>query len=217
MIDKINQYIETWESRDYHEGIPDEVPIRLDALNKAPSYKAICRAILKNDICLESLGFSKPKSEYYSLLKQIELRERKIQSMETNIKKIDGLDPQVYSEIGPIVMSVAGRKYFDNYPVVTTQDHKWYLMHGKSGLAAFASIVCLKSTFAIRNVYIDPKAAHVQTFKTLLSEILKDFKESAYEIASSYVKIDDIKNWESLGFKTTGKGSKWFSMHLLKS
>jgi len=36
----------------------------------------ICKAILRNDFALKSLGMSKPKSEAYSLLKRIELDER---------------------------------------------------------------------------------------------------------------------------------------------
>ena len=49
MKEKVEQYIETWESRCYSNGIPDEVPNRLMELNKAPSYKQIAIAIMKND------------------------------------------------------------------------------------------------------------------------------------------------------------------------
>lgn len=76
MKQKILKYISDWEQKCYTEGLPDEVPIRIEQLNKAPSYKAIVKAILKNDIALESLGFSKPKCELYSELKRIELKQR---------------------------------------------------------------------------------------------------------------------------------------------
>ena len=74
---KIISYISTWEQKDYHDGIPDEADPKLEALGLVPSYRQICRAILKNDLALTSLGFSKPKTEFYSLLKRIELEERK--------------------------------------------------------------------------------------------------------------------------------------------
>ena len=61
MKQRILKYIIKWENRCYHNGIPDEIPARLDQLNKAPSYKAIARAIIKNDFCLKSLGYSKGK------------------------------------------------------------------------------------------------------------------------------------------------------------
>ena len=77
MLKRLNKYISDWEGRGYPEGIPDEVPERLMALNLAPSYKAICFAILKNDVSLKSLGFSPPASKYYYALKGIELTARK--------------------------------------------------------------------------------------------------------------------------------------------
>lgn len=66
-------YIDSYLKKGYSE-IPDELPGEL--IDLAPSYKFICRAILKNDQHLSSLGYSKPKSEYYNILKKIELNER---------------------------------------------------------------------------------------------------------------------------------------------
>ena len=76
MKNKIIKYIQKWEKQGYELGIPDEAPAKLEALNKVPSYRMICKAILKNDICLQSLGFSKPKSKAYNLLKRIEINSR---------------------------------------------------------------------------------------------------------------------------------------------
>lgn len=76
MIEKIEEYKRSWETRGYRNGIPEEVPSRLNQLNKAPSYKAICLAILNNDHCLKSLGFTPTKSKYYHCLKKIEIDAR---------------------------------------------------------------------------------------------------------------------------------------------
>jgi predicted phosphoadenosine phosphosulfate sulfurtransferase len=73
---KIKNYIATWEARCYFNGIPEEAPERLDNLNKVPSYKAIVRAILKNDSSLKSLGFTQKKCSSYHELKRIELEKR---------------------------------------------------------------------------------------------------------------------------------------------
>jgi len=70
----IIKYIEKWEKRCYSDGIPDKAPIRLDQLNKVPSYKRICVSILTND--LEKLGIKNKKSKYYSILKKIEINAR---------------------------------------------------------------------------------------------------------------------------------------------
>ncbi len=73
---KIQEYIEGWKQCGYSDDIPDEVPDKLMQLQLAPSYKAICFAILKNDISLKSLGFTPKNSIYYSMLKKIEIDAR---------------------------------------------------------------------------------------------------------------------------------------------
>lgn len=70
----MRKYIEAWSRRGYSDGIPDEVPLRLAALRKAPSYKAIVQAILKND--MTELGFARPFSPWYSELKRVEIEGR---------------------------------------------------------------------------------------------------------------------------------------------
>jgi len=52
-------------SRCYFEDIPDEVPKKLASSLRAPSYKAIAVAILKNDSRLRSLGFADEIPEVY--------------------------------------------------------------------------------------------------------------------------------------------------------
>lgn len=76
MRKKINQYINKWHSQGYENGIPDEAFPKFEALNKAPSYRNICRAILKNDVQLTTLGFSKESCESYNILKKIEIDAR---------------------------------------------------------------------------------------------------------------------------------------------
>lgn len=66
---EIKQYIKTWEGRCYSDGIPDEAPKEIDDM--VPSYKRIAMAVLKNDLKL--IGLSPPVSDYYSILKCIEL------------------------------------------------------------------------------------------------------------------------------------------------
>lgn len=76
MKDKILEYIEDWKAKGYPEDIPDECPERLAALCLAPSYKAICYAILRNDVALKSLGFTPRMSPVYRAIKKIEIEAR---------------------------------------------------------------------------------------------------------------------------------------------
>lgn len=73
---KIAEYVSTWKHKGYSHDIPDEVPQRLAQLQLAPSYRAICIAILKNDHALQSLGFVPPQSAWYRELKRIEIEGR---------------------------------------------------------------------------------------------------------------------------------------------
>lgn len=68
MITEIEEYICKWQSRCYPE-LPDEAPKEIDEL--VPSYKKIAICILKND--LRTIGVNPPVSEYYGILKSIEL------------------------------------------------------------------------------------------------------------------------------------------------
>lgn len=89
MRQKIEAYIAKWKLRGYPEDIPDEVPEVLMRLNLAPSYKAICLAILKNDISLKSLGFSPKKSIWYGKLKQIYFRDANIAKITHAKQRVD--------------------------------------------------------------------------------------------------------------------------------
>jgi len=72
----ITNYICSWTKKGYENGIPDEAPLRLEQLNKVPSYRQICKSILLNDIHLEKLGYQKPKCKAYSDIKRAELIQR---------------------------------------------------------------------------------------------------------------------------------------------
>lgn len=74
---KILEYISKWESQGYAGGIPDEAPSELEALKLVPSYRMICRAIMRNDTSLTTLGYARPQTDSYVVLKRIEIAARK--------------------------------------------------------------------------------------------------------------------------------------------
>lgn len=65
---KIEEYVRIWETRGYPDGIPDEADPVLENLSRAPSYRAICRAIMKNDYTGIYLGCSRTKDQ--NIMKQ---------------------------------------------------------------------------------------------------------------------------------------------------
>lgn len=108
MRQKIIQYISKWETQGYPSGIPDEAPRKLEQLNKAPSYRQICMAILKNDTHLTTLGYSRPNCEMYGAMKRVELEER--------AKRMNVFDAaqeritRVFSEFDNVYVSFSGGK-----------------------------------------------------------------------------------------------------------
>ena len=54
------EYEKLWRNRCYSAGIPDEVPKKVAASGRAPSWKAVALAILQNDLHLYKLGFAQP-------------------------------------------------------------------------------------------------------------------------------------------------------------
>ena len=61
--------------RGYPNGIPDEAPYELEAARKAPSWRRICKTLLRNDWWCKGLGFSQQKSTGYK--NYLDLMERR--------------------------------------------------------------------------------------------------------------------------------------------
>lgn len=77
MKSKIRSYVSTWKAKGYENGIPDESPVELESHNKVPSYRMICRDIMRNDVSLSTLGFARTKTPEYMAIKKLEIEARK--------------------------------------------------------------------------------------------------------------------------------------------
>jgi predicted phosphoadenosine phosphosulfate sulfurtransferase len=81
--DKIAVFLRWWQTKgnfgsSYGIDIPDEVDSKLEAGHDAPSWRRICKALLRNDYWCKGLSFSQHKSEAYE--KYIKLmRKRRAQ------------------------------------------------------------------------------------------------------------------------------------------
>lgn len=72
---KILLYVRWWKERGYPEGIPDEADLALEMKRDVPSWRRICKALLRNDYWCKSLGFSQHKSAAYE--KYLDLMRRR--------------------------------------------------------------------------------------------------------------------------------------------
>lgn len=62
--------------RGYPDGIPDESDPQLEAKRLAPSWRRVCKSLLRNDYWCKGLGFSQHKSDAYTKYKDL-MRKRR--------------------------------------------------------------------------------------------------------------------------------------------
>lgn len=72
---KIMLFEKWWKERGYPDGIPDEADYQMEAKRLAPSWRRVCKSLLRNDYWGKGLGFSQHKSAAYS--KYLELMRRR--------------------------------------------------------------------------------------------------------------------------------------------
>ena len=78
---KIYKFVKWWETRGYPEGIPDEADYQLEQKKDVPSWRRVCKVLLRNDYWCKSLSFTQQKSAAY---------ERYIQMMKAKREQDDG-------------------------------------------------------------------------------------------------------------------------------
>jgi predicted phosphoadenosine phosphosulfate sulfurtransferase len=72
---KIVLFEKWWRDRGYAEGIPDEAAYEMETARRVPSWRRVCKSLLRNDWWCKGLGFSQHKSEAYK--KYLALMERR--------------------------------------------------------------------------------------------------------------------------------------------
>ncbi|WP_343672614.1 DUF3440 domain-containing protein [Chitinophaga sp.] len=60
---KIDKFLSYWRVRGYATDIPETADLKLEAKRKAPSWRRICKVLLKNDYWCKGLSFSETKKE----------------------------------------------------------------------------------------------------------------------------------------------------------
>lgn len=76
---KIFTFIKWWEERGYKEGIPDEAPSILETKRLAPSWKRICKSLLRNDFWCKGLGFTQHKTDAYKKYLELKKKQRELE------------------------------------------------------------------------------------------------------------------------------------------
>lgn len=79
--ERFTKFIAQWKKRGY-EKIPDAAPHDLEVKQWAPSWRRMCRCILRNDYYCKGLGQTQPKSEAYEKYKSIKAVSKMNQELE---------------------------------------------------------------------------------------------------------------------------------------
>lgn len=74
-IVKFKTFIKWWKARGYPTGIPEESPPVLEAQRIAPSWRRLCKVLLRNDYWCKGLAFTQPKSAAYG--RYLEMKKNK--------------------------------------------------------------------------------------------------------------------------------------------
>lgn len=72
---KIAVFRKWWMERGYPKGIPDEADAALEAARKVPSWRRVCKSLLRNDYWCKGMGFTQHKSDAYE--KYLELMKKR--------------------------------------------------------------------------------------------------------------------------------------------
>ncbi|MDR2230159.1 MAG: DUF3440 domain-containing protein [Flavobacteriaceae bacterium] len=62
-LKKIEKFLEYWKYHGYEDDIPQASDPQLESLRKVPSWRRICKVLLKNDYWCKGLSFSQTKNE----------------------------------------------------------------------------------------------------------------------------------------------------------
>lgn len=75
---KVEVHRKWWMDRSYPDGIPDAADPKLEAKREAPSWRRVCKSILRNDYWCKGLGFTQHKTGCFDrYLKVMEKRRAK--------------------------------------------------------------------------------------------------------------------------------------------
>ena len=73
-------WVKWWMERGYPDGIPDEADPALETGRKVPSWRRVCKALLRNDWWCKGMGYTQQKSDAYEAY--LDLMRRRKQSAE---------------------------------------------------------------------------------------------------------------------------------------
>lgn len=85
---RFKKFIAGWKDRGY-KTIPDEAPLNLENMCWVPSWRRMCKVLLRNDYWCKGLGQTQPKSDAYQMFKELKAKKKNQISKQLMEKSID--------------------------------------------------------------------------------------------------------------------------------
>ena len=79
-VERFRVFLKGWRGRGYQNGIPDVAPKVLEDQHWAPSYRRLCKVLLRNDWWCKGLGMTQPKSEAYGRYLDIKKKRKELEN-----------------------------------------------------------------------------------------------------------------------------------------
>lgn len=74
-VERFKDHIKGWRKRGYASEIPDHAPRDLENKQWVPSWRRLCKVLLRNDWWCKSLGMTQPKSEAWNKYKSMKKQQ----------------------------------------------------------------------------------------------------------------------------------------------
>lgn len=85
---RFKKFIAGWKQRGY-DTIPDEAPHELEVKCWAPSWRRMCKVLLRNDYWCKGLGQTQPLSDSYQKFKEIKAKRKIAKQLQSEVLPLD--------------------------------------------------------------------------------------------------------------------------------
>lgn len=125
------------------------------------------------------------------------------------LKQYDGTHPGMYMYIAPFAMDRKVLREFDGYPIVTGENHRWFLVFNNGDAIAFLSLEVKKKDVQINYTYVVPD----HRGKGIHEELIKEALEWCRKNDHKHIEVDclktSLKAFQKFGFKVKKQYVKW--------
>lgn len=87
-VARFKKFIAGWKQRGY-DTIPDEAPHELEVKCWAPSWRRMCKVLLRNDYWCKGLGQTQPLSDSYQKFKEIKAKRKIAKQLQSEVLPLD--------------------------------------------------------------------------------------------------------------------------------